>query len=252
MLGGARDRTAFRRKSLVVLASASVLLLALNLPTATIADRAGEAAAGTIRSLRNMLLGPVRVGIQVGHQDAAAHPEELATLRTSTGGSAAGLQEVDVNRRVAHALAERLRANGVEVELLPATVPPRYRADLVVSLHADSSPDPARRGYKSAIFRRRRNDRDPLLKEHLDQAYLAGSGLPSDDRNVSGDMLDYYAFNRRFEHSVARRTPAVIVEMGYLSHPRDRELLLRSDEVAALLEEGILEFLRAVGRLEEV
>lgn len=251
MLGGARDRSAFRRRSLYVLLGAAILLFALNLPAARMAERAGDAAATTVQNFRNLLLGPIRVGIQIGHLDAASHPEELSSLRVSTGGRAGGLQEVDVNGEVASALAARLQANGIEVDLLPATVPPRYRADLVVSLHADSSHDPTRRGYKSAVFRRHRNDRDPILKKHVDEAYLAGSGLPSDDRNVSGDMLDYYAFNERFEHSVARRTPAVIVEMGYLSHPQDRELLLHAEEVAGLLEAGIVDFLREVGRLEE-
>ena len=44
----------------------------------------------------NAARGPVRVGIQVGHENVAAHPEEFARLRYNTGGHANGLDEVDL------------------------------------------------------------------------------------------------------------------------------------------------------------
>ncbi|MEX2542987.1 MAG: N-acetylmuramoyl-L-alanine amidase [Trueperaceae bacterium] len=236
---------------LALLLIAGTVLLALNHPTRTesLAESTGQAAGNGFQRLRNLVLGPPRIGLQVGHLDAEAHPEELARLRVSTGGLGGGMQEVDVNRAVAAALAERLERRGIAVDLLPATVPPRYRAELVVAIHADSSLEPGRRGYKSAVFRPVRNRWDERLKRALDSAYLAGSSLPDDDANVTGDMLEYYAFNGSFRHSVARRTPAAIVEIGYLSHPSDRELLRRPDRVAALLEEGITAFLEQRGRL---
>lgn len=246
-----RRATARRAWLLLLLLLASTVLLALTFPQRTdaLADRTQQAATSTYQLLRNRLLGPPLVGVQIGHLDAHLHPEELATLRASTGGFGGGHFEVDVNRAVAEALAARLRERGVEVELLPATVPPGYRADLVVSLHADSSPAAHRRGYKSAAFRPRRNRWDARLKELVDRAYLEGSTLPDDDRNVTSDMLEYYAFNPRFRHSLARRTPAVIVEMGYLSHPLDLRLLEHPERVAALLEDGIVAFLTERGRL---
>lgn len=203
-----------------------------------------------LRGLANRLAGPPRVGLQVGHLHAADQPDELAGLRFSTGAHAAGLNEVEVNLAVAEALADRLRARGLLVDLLPATVPPGYRADLFLSIHADSSPDPTRSGYKSAHYRPARNAREALLKVAVDRAYLSATGLPDDDRNVSGNMLEYYAFNvRRFHHAVARSTPALIVELGYLSHHRDRALLQRPDELAAALERGVMTYLRDIGRL---
>jgi hypothetical protein len=233
------------------LLAASLTLVALNDPAraAAISQGAGAAATGGYRLFRNLLLGPARVGVQIGHLDSESHPEELARLRASTGGVGGGLFEVEVNRSVALALASRLQALGLVVDLLPATVPPGYRADLVVAVHADSSPAAYRRGYKSAVFRAARNSWDESLKRALDEAYLAGSGLPDDDENVTGDMLEYYAFNRHYRHSVARSTPAVIVELGYLSHPLDRELLQRPDRVAEMLERGVLAFLAQRGRL---
>lgn len=246
-------RAASRRTWLaVLLLLASTVLLALSLPgrAEALAGLGNEAITGAYRLLANRVLGPPAVGVQIGHLDAQSHPEELAKLRASTGGFGGGRFEVDVNRAVAEVLAGRLRARGISVDILPATVPPGYRADLVVSIHADSSNAPHRRGYKSAVFRPQRNRWDAELKKQLDAAYLAGSSLPDDDENVTGDMLEYYAFNPRYRHSVARRTPGVIVELGYLSHPLDRAFLERPEHAAELLEEGIVAYLTARGRLQ--
>jgi len=79
------------------------------------------------------------VALQVGHLNAHEHPDELAPLRASTGGLANGVAEVDVNRRVAVHAAAALEELGVEVQILPATVPPDYRASAFISIHADSN-----------------------------------------------------------------------------------------------------------------
>lgn len=214
-------------------------------------EQRGDAPLPTrgLAGLHRVLGLAPRVGLQVGHWRADAHPEELARLRWSTGGHAAGVDEVDVNAAVARALRERLRAAGVRVDLLTATVPPGYRADLLVSLHADASGDPGRRGYKSAHFHPPRSPREPVLKRALDEAYLAASGLPTDEHNVSGNMLHYYAFNhRRYRHAAHPETPALIVELGYLSHPVDRGYLTEASGPAEALARGILTYLRETGR----
>ncbi len=204
-----------------------------------------------LREIDNRAKGPVRIGLQVGHLDAALAPDELESLRLSTGGSAAGLNEVDINVAVATALAALLEQRGFVVDLLSTTVPPAYRADLMLSIHADSSPDVERRGYKSAHFRPARNRHEALLKVAVDRAFFAATRLPDDDRNVSGNMLFYYAFNdRRFHHSVHPATPALLVELGYLSNPADREWLLRPDALAAALERGVIAYLTEIRRLE--
>lgn len=204
-----------------------------------------------LRALANRLAGPVRVGLQVGHLDAAAQPDELANLRFNTGGHANGIDEVDVNLAVAEALHRRLLAHGFEVDLLPATVPPGYAADLVLSIHADSSLDPHRSGYKSAHFMPARNPREAVLKVAVDRAMFRATGLPDDDRNVSGNMLYYYAFNSgRFRHAVSPRTPALLVELGYLSNATDLRLLRQPDLLAEALEEGVLRYLSDIYRYE--
>lgn len=204
---------------------------------------------GIARYVANRLAGPVRVGLQVGHLDAHLQPDELASLRWSTGGHANGLDEVTVNKEVAGILAGRLRQRGFEVDLLPATIPPGYSADLVISIHVDASPDPTRQGYKSAHFIPARNAREAVLKVAVDRAIFAATRMADDDRNVSGNMLYYYAFNhRRFHHSVAPRTPALIVELGYLSNSYDRRLIEQPELLAAALETGVLSYLLEVGR----
>jgi len=203
-----------------------------------------------LRRVANAIKGPVRVGLQVGHLGAADQPEELASLRTSTGGHWNGVDEVTVNLAVVEALAERLAGLGFEVDVLTATVPPGYRADALISVHADANLDTDRRGYKSAHTRPARNALEPLLKVSIDRRVFLATELPDDDSNVSGNMLQYYAFDhRRFTHSASARTPALLVELGYLSNDRDMELLLDPDRFAAALARGLVDFLQEIGRL---
>lgn len=242
-----------RRRAWLSGGFAVALLTLLGLNWSAAVTGRGVPSAGWVTNLRgavNALRGPPRIGLQVGHLDAAAMPAELAKLRTSTGATAGGLEEVDVNHAVVRALAARLRGDGFRVDVFDATVPPRYRADLVLAVHADASTDPVREGYKSAHFLPLRNGRDPLLKLAIDRAMLSGTPLGDDDRNVSLDMLEYYAFNaRRFRHALARSTPALIVEVGYLTNPADRAYLERPQRVAAVLADGVVNYLRDVGRI---
>ncbi len=201
-----------------------------------------------VNGVRNVLLGPVRVGIQIGHEAAADHPDELEALRWNFGGSYAGLDEVTINRIVTMQLTELLEARGVTVEVLPATVPVHYTADLMLSIHADSVLDESRNGYKSAHPEPPRNSREPLLKAVIDAAYLHASGLADDSSNTSMSMRDYYGFSGRFRHSVNPATPALLVELGYISNPRDR-VWLQGPGPAAALADGITSYLETVHRL---
>jgi N-acetylmuramoyl-L-alanine amidase len=208
--------------------------------------------SGGWQGLLNTVKGPVRVGLQIGHFEVSNHPEELANLRYNTGASVGGINEVDMNLIVAQTLRDMLQNEGIVVDLIPATVPPKYKADVFVSLHADSSEDPERRGYKSAVFRFERNKQDALLKQMIDKNYFYFSGLPDDDNNVSGSMLEYYAFNhQRFKHALHRKTPAIIVEMGYLSNAADLDFMEDPVNPAYALKIGILSYLREVGRIRE-
>lgn len=203
-----------------------------------------------LRQAANAIKGPVRIGLQVGHLGAADQPEELASLRTSTGGHWAGVDEVTVNLAVVEALAERLSSLGFEVDVLTATVPVGYAADALIAVHADANPDTSRRGYKSAHLRPARNALEPLLKLAVDRSIFSATRLPDDDRNVSGNMLQYYAFNhRRFAHAAAPRTPALLVELGYLSNDDDRAWLLRPEAFADAIARGLISYLQEIGRL---
>jgi hypothetical protein len=202
------------------------------------------------RQVLLLALGPPRVGVQIGHDGVAAHPDELGHLRGNTGGYADGLSEVTVNRTVAAALETVLEAEGVAVDLLRATPPAGYHADLMLSLHADSVLDRARRGYKSSYFEPPRSALEPRLKGLVDRAYLSATGLPDDSLNTTGNMRRYYAFNfRRYAHSVHPATPALLVELGYLSSPGDAALLKQPERVAGALAEGVVGFLRGRNRL---
>jgi N-acetylmuramoyl-L-alanine amidase len=63
-------------------------------------------------------------------------------------------------------------------------------------------------------------------------------------------MTGYYAFNSRdFVHAIDPQTPAVIIELGFLTNPEDRELLQdRQDLLAAALADGILRYLMSQGQ----
>src|SRR6185295_6216218 len=110
-------------------------------PAVAQADGATPAAQTPIRA---------RVGLQVGHWEAANLPAELSPLRTEGGASAEGYKEVDINYAVAQLAAERLRARGITVDILPATIPPGYQADAFIAIHCDANNDPAISGFKLA------------------------------------------------------------------------------------------------------
>ena len=189
---------------------------------------------------------PWRVGIQIGHLDAAQLPAELRRLRTSTGAYADGIGEVRINSAVAEAAAEILRSAGVEVTLLPATIPPGFAADAFVAVHADGSRHASLRGYKvSPPWRASPASR--RLVAALHEHYGAATGLPVDLNGVTYNMRGYYAFNSyRYRHAITPDTPAAILELGYLSNRVDREYLLEYAATAAAgMAAGVLAYLDA-------
>ena len=187
-----------------------------------------------------------RVGLQVGHWRSNELPDELQTLRASTGTAAAGIREVQVNLDIAQRAAAYLRAADVEVDLLPATVPPGYRADAFVTIHADGSSSTRLRGFKAAT-QWREWEAGLALVDALRQEYGKASGLAWDGGRITSGMRGYYAFSSgRFRHAIANETPGAILEMGYLTNPADRQLMLtQGDRLARGVAEGILRFLRS-------
>ena len=191
---------------------------------------------------------PLRVGLQAGHWKNAQLPDSLARLRSSTGTFAAGRTEVSLNLDLANRTAALLRAQGIVVDILPATVPTGYRADAFVSIHADGNTSSRARGYKVATrWRSGVAFRDEVLVETLNQIYGDMTGLPQDSA-ITRNMRGYYAFNTWLgdESRISQLTPAVIIETGYMTNPADRAVLFnKPNVVAAGIARGILAFLRS-------
>jgi len=184
-----------------------------------------------------------RVGIQVGHWKSNELPDELARLRTSSGAFAGGYHEADVNLEIAKRVVALLESRGLAVDLLPATIPPGYDADVFVAIHADGSSSGNSRGFKLATPWRTSRASQMLL-DLLTTEYASATGLPQDGA-ITFNMRGYYAFNnRRREHAIARTTPAVIIETGFLTSAADRAVIIgQPDNVAVGIANGIIRYL---------
>ncbi|MBI2756883.1 MAG: N-acetylmuramoyl-L-alanine amidase [Chloroflexi bacterium] len=188
--------------------------------------------------------GPVRVGLQAGHWLTDQVPPELSRLQG--GSSGGGYQEWEVNLQIARYAASLLEEQGIIVDVLPTTVPERYRAQVFVSIHADgdtagqlSGFKVARPGFSSLP------EVDDRLVESLNSSYGRATGLARDDEHISVRMRYYYAFNsRRYCSAVAPGVPQAIIEAGFLTSSADRRLLIGTPAVAARgIADGILAFL---------
>ena len=188
--------------------------------------------------------GPKRVGLQAGHWKTEEIPSELRGLGPGT--SAAGKAEWEVNLDIAERTAALLRAYGVEVEILPTTLPIEYKAHAFLSIHADGDETGARQGYKlgRAVWSATPAADDRLMAE-ISRAYAESTRMPLDPVGASRRMTAYYAFNsRRYCHAVAPGTPSAILEAGYLTSAVDRQILLNDPDAAARgIATGLLRFL---------
>ena len=190
--------------------------------------------------------GAKRVGLQVGHWQIDQVPSELHGLQGGTSGG--GRQEWMVNLDVAQRAAALLETNGIQTDVLPATVPEHYRANAFLAIHADGDPTGQVRGFKitrpgfSSV-----PDIDDRFVQALDDAYANATKLPRDDEHISLRMRYYYAFNsRRYCHAVAPGVPQAIIEMAYLTSAVDREFLIGDpDMLAQGIAQGVETFLRS-------
>jgi N-acetylmuramoyl-L-alanine amidase len=185
-----------------------------------------------------------RVGIQVGHLDAAKLPTELEKLSWNFGASAGGVNEVDVNQTVADATAAILRGKGITVDVLPATIPPSYEADAFLTLHADGNEDTTVSGYKAVGSFWDANGRSAQLASLVGDKYGATTKMELDGV-ITEDMTQYYAFNyNRFVHAVSPKTPAAILELGFITNASDRKIMTRQTAgISNTIASAILEFL---------
>jgi len=176
--------------------------------------------------------GPVRIALQAGHWRADEAPDELSGLKDN-GTRWGETAEWELNLEIARLAGGMLEELGYEVDILPAVVPPGYRAHLFVAIHADGSNDPGASGYRVASPRRDATGRATRAAELLERSYGEATGirrLPDTTRR----MRNYYAFNfRRYEHALHPMTIGVILETGFMTSARDRRVLFDAPERAA-------------------
>jgi hypothetical protein len=189
--------------------------------------------------------GQKRVGIQIGHWFVGQLPDELRRL--SAGASSGGWNEWELNLLIGQRVVQMLEEAGVQADLLPATIPVRYRAHAFVAIHADGDTSGRLNGFKlarpgfSSI-----PEADDELVRLMYQEYGAATGMVRDnDAHISRRMVYYYAFNtRRYQHAIDIGTPAAIIETGFLTNSSDRAFLTgRPDLAARGITNGILRFL---------
>jgi N-acetylmuramoyl-L-alanine amidase len=205
---------------------------------------AGAASTIRIPLPKDIPTGPRRVAIQAGHWKSDEAPDELRRLIPQTGAAWEGVVEVEINLDIAKRVGVILNSKGIAVDILPTKIPVGYVADAFVALHADSDGVGENSGFKMAHGARRGPYEDALLKDIKD-AYGAATGLDYDATHVTSAMRGYYPFSwSRFQHAVAAHTPAVILEMGYLSNDVDRSLMLdKPDLLAVAIADGVVKFL---------
>ena len=186
---------------------------------------------------------PPRVGLQVGHLRSHELPDELARLRTSTGARWGNITEAELNLDIALRVQPLLEARGIVVDILPATVPPSYDADAFIAIHADGNASGRPRGWKLATPWRASLASRALMAA-VQGSYGPATGLPYDANGVTVNMRGYYAFSyNRYEHAIARTTPAIIVELGYMTNALDRDVMFgRPDDVARGIADGIIAY----------
>ena len=187
---------------------------------------------------------PPRVGLQVGHLRSNELPDEQAHLRRSTGARWGNVTEAQLNLDIVNRIKPLLEARGVVVDIIPATVPPGYDADAFLAIHADGSTRSGPRGWKLATPWRT-SAASKLLLERVAASYGPITGLPEDVGGVTVNMKGYYAFNwRRHTHAIAATTPAIIVEMGFMTNAADRAVMFNDpDRIARAIAEGVLDYL---------
>jgi N-acetylmuramoyl-L-alanine amidase len=190
-------------------------------------------APADLSAIEGALAGPapLRIALQAGHWKAAEAPDELAGIRTN-GTRGGGKAEWEVTLEIARLAGAMLEDRGYLVDILPATIPPRYRSDLFVAIHADGHNDASASGFSVAAPRRGQTAQAGAFALVLAETYRAATALRN--RPVTRRMQGYYAFNsRRYHHTIDPSTVGVIIETGFLTNPGDRAILLGAPERSA-------------------
>jgi N-acetylmuramoyl-L-alanine amidase len=238
--------------------------------------------------VRALLLAPLLAIVAPGAAPPA-DPEIAVVVDAGHGGSdfgargTEGAREKDlvlaIARRTGQALAERgirvvyTREKDVFVTLAERTeIANRARADLFLSIHANSAPDPDARGSETYFLSADASDEEALRTALAENEVFRQEGTAADSVDVVGSILgdmirsDHLQRSSRVAAAIQRglarlpvpsrgvkqapfavlsgvNMPAVLVEVGFLSHP-DEERRLRARDGQSALATAIAEAVR--------
>ena len=136
--------------------------------------------------------------------------------------------EANLIAAIANRVATQLRGSGTQVVILDEfdSRLEGYRADLLLSLHADSCIEAS--GYKFAVTSK--SSLAPTMATDLsacfDQFYAEATGLQPHPNTITHNMTDYHAFRR-----IDPQTPALILEVGFIGG--DQALLVQRPDLVA-------------------
>jgi N-acetylmuramoyl-L-alanine amidase len=153
-----------------------------------------------------------------------------------------GLTEGEVNEAVAREVVSLLERRDIRADLLDEFDArlKDFRADALVSFHADSCAIPGASGFKVArVTDSAIPQAEDALVACLIKEYAIYTGLPQHPSSITDNMTNYHAFRE-----IASTTPGAIIETGFLLD--DRELLEKRPKIVARgIAAGILCFLDA-------
>ncbi len=151
-----------------------------------------------------------------------------------------GLTEAVINYSVAVEVVDLLNRRGIQTDLLNEFDDrlKGYKADALVSIHADSCNVAGASGFKVA---RVTDSAIPQAEDHLvaclNQEYGRYTGLPQHPGSITDNMTDYHAFRE-----IDAQTPGAIIEIGFLLD--DRVILETKPKIIARgIAAGIICFL---------
>ena len=183
----------------------------------------------TISSPTPLSTNAPRVGIVAGHSGydpGAVCPD--------------GWTEADVTMTVAEEVVALLARRGYQVDLLKEFDErlTGYRANALVSIHADSCDVPGATGFKVArVTDSAIPEAEDRLVACLYREYEAETGLPRHPSSITDNMTNYHAFREIDDY-----TPGIIIETGFLLDDYDL-LVHRPKMVARGIAAGVVCFL---------
>jgi N-acetylmuramoyl-L-alanine amidase len=219
---------------------------------------------------------------------AATEPRLTVVVDPGHGGSdfgargPAGAREKDLVLAISLRTREALAARGIRVVLTReedafvtlaerTEIANRARADLFLSIHANSAPDPEARGSETYFLSADASDEEALRTAQAENAVFSQEGAVADSADVVGSILgdmiraDHHQRSSRVAAAIQRglaklpapsrgvkqapfavlsgvNMPAVLVEVGFLSHPDEERRLRARDrqtELARALAEAV-------------